>query len=181
MRYYSAALLFLTLIFGISICAAFGFYPAALVVPGPASDAQPHIIWARSVRRVAHATLLYYEHALETASSPLRITPALSREVQNKSIQALINQIFIADAARQAVTEADIQAFMEEKLARYNAEPHFGTAIFLLYGLNSSAFVEFIARPEAEKELLQQKRGWDDAVLEQWLAEEKRRAQIVIL
>ena len=179
MKYYSAALIFLTVTFSIFLCALVGFYPAALVAPARNSGLKPHIIWARSVRRVSQTTLIYYERAFGNASSTFAITPLTINEVKSKSVEALINQTFIADAARRAATDAEIQIFIEEKLARSNTAPHFKTAVSLLYGLDSAGFIELIARPEAEKEMLQKKKGWDDAALEHWLAEEKRRAKIV--
>lgn len=179
MKYYSAALLLLSFTFGIFLCAIVGFYPVTLIAPTKDSGGRPHIIWARSVRRAAQTTLIYYAYALRTASSTLTITSAIKNEVYNKSIEALIDQTFIADAARHAATEAEIQAFIEEKLTRSSTEPNFETAVSLLYGLNGAWFIELIARPEAEKEMVKKKKGWDDAALEKWLAEEKRRAQIV--
>lgn len=180
MKYYSAALLILSFTFGIILCAALGFYPVALIAPTKDSGGRPHIIWARSVRRVAHTTLIYYKHALGTASSTLAITRAINNEVYEKSRTALIDQTFIADAARHAATETEIRAFMEEKLTRSNAHPNFETAVSLLYGLDGAGFIELIARPEAEKELLKKKRGWDDVAFNAWLTQTKQKSQIVI-
>lgn len=180
MKSYSFALLFLVGVFGILVCVVLGLYPAALVAPARQSGARPHIIGERSVRRIARATVIYYEYLWgRTALSTVSITPMVSREARGKAVEALINQVFVADAARQVATEAEIQMLVQEKLTRYSALPNFNTAVSLLYGLNDGEFIKFIARPETEKELLKKKKGWDDAALEQWLAEEKRRAQIV--
>lgn len=155
-----------------------GAYPFAFMRASAGLGGTTHIIWARAANRVASATLTYYQTTLKTATTTIAITPALQTEARQKAVDALIEQALITDAIRQMHAEADAEALLQKKFAAYAARPEFTAAVSLAYGLDNAEFITLIARPETEKELLKQKKGWDDAALAAWLVAEKQQAQI---
>ncbi len=155
-----------------------GWYPAAIVM-GPKEATGTHIIWESSVSRMARATIAYYGNAASEASSTFEPTREIKKEARTQSIETLIGHSLIRDAVRAAGVEGEVQAALSEKMDGYAARPEFVSAVGLVYGLDSSGFLEFIARPETEREILMKKTDQDETAFATWLAKRKSEARIV--
>ncbi len=163
---------------GIIVYATDG-YPAAIIIAPADIGGNAHIIWTRTVHRISAATVTYYKTMLSTATSTLAVTPALRAETRKKSIDALIEQTFIADAVKNSSASGAVEELLQKNIQAFAARSELNSAIMALYGLNGEDFIALVIRPEAEKEVLKQKNNWDDTALARWLAEEKEKAQIV--
>ncbi len=155
------------------------WYPAILVRVSDANGGGAHIIWEFQINRVADSAITYYKNALENASSSLTVTADIKRDAYEKSADSLLENILVHDAVRTRGLEAETDALVAKKLAEYQNQPNFGVALSLVYGLDNSGFLELIARPEAEREILKEKNAWDDAALATWLTAEKKASRIV--
>jgi hypothetical protein len=158
---------------------AMQWYPAILVRSSDASGGRAHIIWQFQINRVADSALTYYKKALENASSTLQITTSVRSDAYEKSANTLIENILVHDAVRAGGLEAAVEVLIAKKVDEYAAEPDFSVAVSLVYGLDNSGFIELIARPEAEREILKEKNAWDDTALAAWLEEETKVSRIV--
>lgn len=163
----------------IAIIIITGAYPFAFMRVSANLGGTAHMLWARTANRIAETALTYYQTTLSTATTTLTITPAIKKEARQKAINALIEQVIIADAIRHMGGDADVETLLQNKFAAYAAHSNFTAAISLAYGLNNIQFIQFIARPETEKEFLKEKKGLDDAALAAWLAAEKQQTRIV--
>ncbi len=154
-------------------------YPAILVRSADENGGRAHVIWEFQIRRVADSALTYYKNALENASSTLAVTADVKKDAYEKSADTLIGNILVHDAVRAKGLEAATEALVAKKTAEYAAQPNFSVAVSLVYGLDDSGFVDLVVRPEAEREILKGKSGWDDAALAAWIAAEKKAGRIV--
>jgi|GEM_PF-2237909 len=177
----NAGIAFAFLIFAgfITTIIAMEWYPAALIRTPQASGGRAHIIWTYYVSRVTNSTLTYYKNALVSSSSTLAITPSITHDAREKSTDSIIENILIHNKIRAEGLETETEALITKKIAAYENQPNFTIAIALIYGLDSSEFVELVARPEAEREILALKNNWDDAALTAWVATEKKASRIV--
>ncbi len=160
-------------------CAMLGWYPAAFVVAHADIGGNAHVVWASDASRMAASAIRYYGQAAGQATSTAKITPELAREARTKSVDALIDTIIVRDAIAHEDDEAEADTLLEEKMTTYSQNPEFSVAMSVVYGLNAAGFVEFIARPETEREFLKGKKKWDDAAFAAWLASERGKAKIV--
>ena len=156
-----------------------GAYPFVFMRASKDLQGATHVIWARTAHRIADAALTYYQTTLGTATTTIAITPALKQEAREKALDALIDQALITDAVRLMDSDAEAKALLNKKFAAYEERSEFVAALSLSYGLDTYEFAELIAYPEIEKEMLKQKKGWNDTELRAWLAEEKSKARIV--
>lgn len=154
-----------------------GWYPAA-IMQGP-RKAETRVIWMFSANRVARATLAYYENALAGASSTIAQTPEAMREARVKSIEALIGNALVHAEIVERGMEEEAARMLAAKMEGYAAQPEFPSAVALVYGLDASGFLEFIARPETEREMLMAKESWNEAGFAIWLETEKKTSRIV--
>ena len=179
MRNAATAFAFLILAGLITLVFAMKWYPAILVRTPDALGGRAHIIWEFQINRVADSAITYYKNALENASSSLQVTTGVKKDAYEKSAQTLIENILVGDAVRAEGWEKETDALVAQKIGEYNNQPNFGVALSLVYGLDNSGFTELIAKPEAERDILKTKKGWDDAALAAWLAKEKKASRIV--
>lgn len=179
MRNAATAFAFLIFVGIITVVFAMQWYPAILVRTPDASGGSAHIIWEYQINQVADSAITYYKNALENASSSLQITASVKKDAYEKSAGTLIENILVREAVRTGGLMKEADALITQKIAEYNNQPNFGVALSLVYGLDNSGFTELIARPEAERETLKTKKGWDDAALAAWLEEEKKASRIV--
>lgn len=155
------------------------WYPAILVRTSDVNGGRAHIIWEFQINRVADSAITYYKNALENTSSSLAVTASVKNDAYEKSTNNIIENILVHDAVRKEGLEADVEALTTKKITEYQNQPNFGVALSLVYGLDNSGFLELIARPEAERDILKEKNMWDDAALATWLEEEKKASRIV--
>jgi len=179
MRNAATAFAFLIVLGAVTLIFAMQWYPAILVRTPDASGGSAHIIWEYQINRVADSAITYYKNALENASSSLQVTAGVKKDAYEKSANTLIENILIQGAVDAGGWEQETDALVTQKIAEYNNQPNFGVALSLVYGLDNSGFTELIARPEAEREILKTKKGWDDAALAAWIEEEKKASRIV--
>lgn len=179
MRNAGTAFAVLIALGAVTLVFAMQWYPAILVRVPDALGGNAHVIWEFQITRVADSAITYYKNALENASSSLQVTAGIKKDAYEKSANTLIENILVRDAVRTAGLEKETDALVAEKIAEYNNQPNFGVALSLVYGLDNSGFTELIARPEAERETLKTKKGWDDAALAAWIEEEKKASRIV--
>jgi len=179
MRNAATAFAFLIVLGAVTLIFAMQWYPAILVRTPDASGGSAHIIWEYQINQVADSAITYYKNALENASSSLQVTASIKKDAYEKSANTLIENILVQSAVRLAELTKETDALVAEKIAEYNNQPNFGVALSLVYGLDNSGFTELIARPEAEREILKTKKGWDDAALAAWIEEEKKASRIV--
>ena len=179
MRNAGTAFAFLLLVGAVTLVIAMQWYPAILVRATDINGGRAHIIWEFQINRVADSALTYYKQALENASSTLQLTKDVRSDAYKKSADSLIENILVHDAVRMKGLEAETETLITKKVDEYAAQPNFSVAISLVYGLDNSGFLELIARPEAERDILKEKNKWDDAALAAWLKEEKKASRIV--
>ena len=155
------------------------WYPAAIIKMGKENGGRAHIIWKFQIQKVADSALMYYKNALINGTSTLMVTAVLQEDAYQKSRETLLENLIVHDAVEERGLTAEAEKLITEKIKGYAAQPDFSVAVSLVYGLDNSGFVELMARPEAERELIKEKRKWDDAALAAWIAEEKNRSRIV--
>ena len=170
----------LLIIFGfITTVIAMNWYPAAVIKMREKNGGHAHIVWKFQIRRVADSALMYYKNALKNGTSTLTVSAALQEDAYQKSRETLLENLVVNDAIQKQGFTTEAEALITAKIKEYAAQPDFSVAVSLVYGLDNSGFVELMARPEAERELLQEKNKWDDAALAAWIAEEKKQSRIV--
>ena len=179
MRNAGTAFTFLIIAGFVTTVIAMQWYPAILVRASEKNGGRAHILWEFQIQRVADSALTYYKNALANASSSLPITESVQKDAYAKSADTLIENAIVADAIKTKGLDADAATLVTKKVAEYSAQPNFSVAVSLVYGLTDSSFLELIAKPEAERELLKAKNNWDDTALAAWIAEEKKQSRIV--
>ena len=179
MRNAGTAFALLMLVGLITTVAAMQWYPAVFVRASSENGGRAHVIWEFQIRRVADSALTYYKNALENTSSTLALTKSVRDDAYEKSAETILENIIVHDAVRARGLEAETNTMIAKKIAEYSAQPNFSVALSLVYGLDNSGFIELIARPEAEREILKEKNAWDDAALVAWLEKEKKASRIV--
>lgn len=155
------------------------WYPAAVIKMGEKNGGRAHIVWEFQIRKVADSALMYYKNALKNGTSTLAVTADMQENAYQKSRETLLENLIVDDAMQERGLTAEAEALITKKITEYAAQPDFSVAVSLVYGLDNSGFVELIARPEAERELLQEKNKWDDTALAAWIAKEKKQSRIV--
>lgn len=190
--------------FALLICGGFittivvmQWYPAAIMKASPQNGGQAHIVWEFQIQKVANSALMYYKNALkndplrqsspprlgeagsEARTSTLIVTAEMEQDAYQKSRETILENLIVNDAIQQQGLMSVAEARIAKKIAEYTVQPDFSIAVSLVYGLDNSGFVELMARPEAEQELLKEKNKWDDAALAVWIAEEKKQSRIV--
>ncbi len=163
----------------VTACAMLGWYPAAFVATPEDIGGDSHIVWASGVDRMAASAIRYYGQAAGQTTSTVKLAPEIAREAHAKSLDALIDTIIVRDAIAHDDGTAEADALLEEKMATYSQNPEFSVAMSVVYGLDAAGFVEFIARPETEREFLKNGEKWDDAAFAAWLASERAGSKIV--
>jgi hypothetical protein len=179
MRNAGTAFAFLIVAGFITTVIAMQWYPAILVRTSDTSGGRAHILWEFQITRVADSALTYYKKALENTSSTLQITTSVRSDAYEKSASTLIENILVHDAVFAGGLEAATEALIAKKVDEYAAQPDFSIAVSLVYGLDNSGFIELIAQPEAEREILKEQNKWDDAALAVWITEEIKASRIV--
>ena len=179
MRNAGTAFAFLIFAGFVTTVIAMHWYPAALVRSSDVNGGRAHIVWEFQINRVADSAITYYKNALENASSSLTITASIKKDAYEKSANTIIENILVHDAIRARGLEVETETLIGKKVAEYNNQPNFSVAVSLVYGLDDSGFIDLIARPEAEREILKEKNNWDDAGLAEWLTAEKKAGLIV--
>ena len=178
MNHLGKALVFIAACAGLAAAIVTGRYPAAFVRAPQDIGGSAHVIWASDVRRMADAALTYYGNAQATSSPALADRPEADAEARKKSADGLIRNALVADRVATDGAERDVRALIAETMKKYSEKPEFSTAISLVYGLDASGFMDLIVRPEAEREVLKKKNGWDDAALSAWIEKEFAAASI---
>lgn len=168
---------------------AMDWYPAAVIKMREKNGGHAHIVWEFQIRRVADSALIYYKNALKTgplrqsaseaSTSTLAVTADMQQDAYQESRETLLENLIVDDAVRERGLATEAETRITEKIKGYAAQPDFSVAVSLVYGLDNSGFVELMARPEAERELLKEKNKWDDDALAAWIAEEKKQSRIV--
>lgn len=158
---------------------AMNWYPAAIIKTSDKNIGQAHVVWEFQIRKVADSALLYYKNALKNGTSTLAVTADMEQDAYRKSRETILENLIINDAIQERGLASEVESIITKKITAYAAQPDFSVAVSLVYGLDNSGFVELIARPEAERELLKEKNQWDDTALAAWIAEEKKQSRIV--
>ena len=175
MNHIGKAFLLIILLAGAAAAALTGKYPAAFVRAPAELGGKSHVIWKNDVERMASAAIAYYGNMAQATapSSTLAANdPAISREARGKSLETLIRNKIVSDAVEAQDATDDVDALIAKTAESYAANPDFGTAVGMVYGLDGSGFMTFVLRPEAEKEALKAKNKWDDAAFAAWLEKE---------
>lgn len=170
----------LLIVFGfITTVIAMNWYPAAVIKMEKQNGGQAHIVWEFQIRRIANSALMYYKNALRNGTSTLTVTTDMQEDAYQKSRETLLENLIVGDAVQERGLTAEAETLITAKIKGYAAQPDFSVAVSLVYGLDNSGFVELMARPEAEREILKEKNKWDDAALVAWITEEKKQSRIV--
>lgn len=179
MRYQGLAFLGVIVIVATLGTAFTGNYPAAIAVMPESAGGGTAVIWAKDADRMGHAAIAYYRQMQSSASSTVPVPPGAEREAFSKSVSVLVDRAFVSAGIDAAGLRPEADALFVEKMSVYGQQPEFSAAIAMMYGLSPASFVEFIARPETEKEILMEKKGWDDAAFAAWVEELKQQGRIV--
>jgi len=179
MRYQGLAFIIIILIVGATGILFMEKYPAAFVTVSPSLGSEAEIIWTNDAHRMAQGVMVYYRQTLGNATSTVDLPEGTEREALSKSIDALIRNTIMARAIDTEGLRAKTDTLLAERMAEYAKQPEFSVAMAMLYGLDTDSFLEFIARPETEREVLKTEKGLDDAALASWLDTLERESRIV--
>lgn len=156
----------------VAVCAGLLFmekYPAAFITMPASLGGEAEIIWTSDAERMARSTIVYYRQALGGATTTISLPEGAEREALTKSIDTLVRNAVMAHAIEAEGLRAETDTLLAERMAGYAAQPEFSAAMAMLYGLDTDSFLEFIARPETEREILKREKDLDDAALAAWL------------
>lgn len=179
MRYQGIAFIIIIAIAGMVGMLFMEKYPAAFVTMPPSLGGKAEIIWTDDARRMAQSTIVYYRQALATASTTISLPEGAEREALSKSIDALIGNAIAARAVDAAGLRAETDTLLVKRMTEYAERPEFGAATAMLYGLDTGSFLEFVARPETEREILKREKNLEEAAFRKWLAELEAESRIV--
>lgn len=154
-------------------------YPAAFVTMPESLGSEAEIVWKSDATRMARSTIVYYRQALGGATTTITLPAEAEREALSKSIDTLIRNGLMAQAIDTGGFRAETDTLLAKRMAEYAGQPEFSAAMAMLYGLDTKSFLEFVARPETEREVLKEKKGFDDATLAKWLDELEAESRIV--
>ena len=179
MRYQGLAFVMIIAIAGIAGMLFMEKYPAAFVTAPPSLGGEAEIIWKSDARRMAGGVIVYYRQALGGTTTTISLPEGTEREALSKSIDTLIRNAIMAHAVDAAGLRAETDTLLAERMNEYAKQPEFSAAMAMLYGLDTGSFLEFIARPETEREVLKKEKTMDDAALAKWLDELETESRIV--
>ncbi len=143
-----------------------GLYPVAIV----GSD----IIWAKELNQATGAALTYY------AKLGAQITPQVHKEVRRAVLDKITENVLILKDLKKEEGEG-LEATLDEILKKYSTMPNLGPAAAQLYGLNLEEFYQMILIPQAQREILEKKLSAGGRKLDDWLAQEKQTASVILL
>ncbi len=154
-------------------------YPAAFIRSPKDIGGASHIIWTYDASRMARSVITYYGTINATSSTQVLTNQAVTKQARTESIDALIKNALVGDLVATQGTDADVDALIAETMKKEAENPGLSTAIGIVYGLDTSGFMNLIVRPAAEREVVMKTNKWNDAGLAAWLAKEIAASSIV--
>lgn len=146
-------------------------YPVAMVNGSP--------ITAREVAVDYMAAQKYFDNLVKTYPQNAPDRPAVST-LKLAVLNQLVEQALIAQGARQEAG-SDLDALVQDKITKYASSGDLSRAASALYGLSENDFKNEVLIPQAESDVLSGRLFLQGKKLEDWLAQAKKDAQVVIL
>ncbi len=133
----------------IVILILFGVYPIALVGISP--------IMVNDYNRNYSTSLNYYEKALETYAQDSQVLKAdeARREIKRAVLDNLIEDILIDRELKKEIKQNDLNALVEKKISEISENQIADKAVETLYSFSLSEFKERVLKPQAKKEILE--------------------------